>query len=207
MRTSSLIGINKYDYKIKILMLGDSGVGKSSLLVRYSHGEFDQMLGTTGIDFKFNNIEIDKKKIKLEIWDTAGQERFRSITTKYYKGIMGILLVFDVSERNSFDNVSSWVSQIEDNTKDNEIIKFLIANKVDIRNRNVSEEEGKFLANKFNMAYYETSAKNDTNVNSAFLDMAEDIYKSPHILEKCIVKKDTLNNDRNKSKKAINCKC
>lgn len=122
----------KYDYLIKLLLIGDSGVGKSCLLLRYSDDSFTSSFITTiGIDFKIKSILIDESKVKLQIWDTAGQERFRTITTAYYRGAMGILLIYDVTDENSFRNVGNWMKQIEINAADN-VNKILIANKCDV---------------------------------------------------------------------------
>merc|ERR1711907_636935 len=118
-----------YDLLIKLLLIGDSGVGKSCLLCRYSDDVFNASFITTiGIDFKIRTIELDGKRIKLQIWDTAGQERFRTITTAYYRGAMGILLVYDVTDETSFNNIRQWVKNIEANAQDN-VNKILIGNK------------------------------------------------------------------------------
>jgi Ras-related protein Rab-8A len=122
----------KYDYLIKLLLIGDSGVGKSCLLLRYSDDSFTSSFITTiGIDFKIKSILIDDSKVKLQIWDTAGQERFRTITTAYYRGAMGILLVYDVSDENSFINVRNWMRQIDQNAAEN-VNRILIGNKSDV---------------------------------------------------------------------------
>lgn len=167
----------KYDYLIKLLFIGDSGVGKSCLLLRYSDDSFTSSFITTiGIDFKIKSIVIDDSKIKLQIWDTAGQERFRTITTAYYRGAMGILLVYDVTDENSFKNVGNWMKQIEQNAADN-VNKILIANKCDVdpSERKVSFEQGQALANQYGIQFYETSAKTNYNVDAAFMSISKDI--------------------------------
>jgi len=122
---------SKYDYLIKLLLIGDSGVGKSCLLLRYSDDSFTSSFITTiGIDFKIKSIIIETSKVKLQVWDTAGQERFRTITTAYYRGAMGILLVYDVTDENSFANVRNWMRQIDQNASAN-VNRLLIANKCD----------------------------------------------------------------------------
>ena len=129
----------KYDYLIKLLLIGDSGVGKSCLLLRYSDDSFTSSFITTiGIDFKIKSILIGDSKVKLQIWDTAGQERFRTITTAYYRGAMGILLVYDVSDENSFTNVRNWMRQIDQNAAEN-VNRILIGNKADVDAENPSE--------------------------------------------------------------------
>lgn len=121
-----------YDYLIKLLLIGDSGVGKSCLLLRFSDGSFTTSFITTiGIDFKIRTIELDGKRIKLQIWDTAGQERFRTITTAYYRGAMGILLVYDVTDEASFNNIRNWIRNIEQHASDN-VNKILVGNKADM---------------------------------------------------------------------------
>ena len=169
----------KYDYLIKLLLIGDSGVGKSCLLLRYSEEQFTSSFITTiGIDFKIKPIIIDDAKAKLQIWDTAGQERFRTITTAYYRGAMGIILVYDVSDEVSFQNVNNWMRQIEQNAAEN-VNKMLIGNKSDVSDteRAVTEIQGAELADKFGIPFFETSAKKDTNVSPAFEAIARDIVK------------------------------
>ena len=121
-----------YDYLFKILLIGDSGVGKSCLLLKYTDGIYaDSYISTIGVDFKIKTEAIDGKTIKLQIWDTAGQERFRTITTAYYRGAMGILLVYDVSDEQSFTNVRNWMRQIDQNAAEN-VTRILIGNKCDV---------------------------------------------------------------------------
>ncbi|KAK3255957.1 Ras-related protein [Cymbomonas tetramitiformis] len=124
-----------YDYLIKLLLIGDSGVGKSCLLLRFSEDQFTTSFITTiGIDFKIRTIEMEGKRIKLQIWDTAGQERFRTITTAYYRGAMGILLVYDVCDETSFNNIRNWISNIEKHVADS-VHKILIGNKSDMEGK------------------------------------------------------------------------
>merc|ERR1712139_210872 len=120
-----------YDYLIKLLLIGDSGVGKSCLLLRFSDDSFTPSFITTiGIDFKIRTIELDGRRIKLQIWDTAGQERFRTITTAYYRGAMGILLVYDVTDEESFANINTWMHAIKQHASDS-VNKVLLGNKAD----------------------------------------------------------------------------
>merc|ERR1712196_103156 len=140
--------------------MGDSGVGKTCLLLRYANQSFSPTFITTiGIDFKIKNIELDGKRIKLQIWDTAGQERFRTITTSYFRGAQGILLCYDVTDRKSFDNVNVWMEQIAEHADDN-VCKILIGNKMDKEDdRQVTQAEGENMAKKYGIPFFETSAK------------------------------------------------
>lgn len=162
--------------QIKLLMIGDSGVGKTCLLLRYANDSFSPTFITTiGIDFKIKNIEIDDKRVKLQIWDTAGQERFRTITTSYFRGAQGIVLVYDVTDRRSFESIRNWISQIQQHA-DVHVNKILVGNKCDMLDEKVvSTEEGKRLAEEFNMQFWETSAKNDVNVEQSFHSIAKSV--------------------------------
>ncbi|CAO3623347.1 unnamed protein product [Mucor hiemalis] len=153
-------------------------VGKSCLLLRFSDDSFTPSFITTiGIDFKIRTIELDGKRIKLQIWDTAGQERFRTITTAYYRGAMGILLVYDVTDEESFSNVRNWFSNIEQHASEG-VNKILIGNKCDVEDkRAISKEQGETLANELNIRFMETSAKANIGVEEAFFDLARDIKK------------------------------
>ncbi|KAH9703161.1 ras-related protein RABE1a [Citrus sinensis] len=166
-----------YDYLIKLLLIGDSGVGKSCLLLRFSDGSFTTSFITTiGIDFKIRTIELDGKRIKLQIWDTAGQERFRTITTAYYRGAMGILLVYDVTDESSFNNIRNWIRNIEQHASDN-VNKILVGNKADMdeSKRAVPTSKGQALADEYGIKFFETSAKTNLNVEEVFFSIAKDI--------------------------------
>merc|ERR1711871_1808489 len=167
-----------YDFLIKLLLIGDSGVGKSCLLLRFSDDSFTTSFITTiGIDFKIRTIELDGKRIKLQIWDTAGQERFRTITTAYYRGAMGILLVYDVTDETSFQNIRTWIRNIEQHATDN-VNKVLLGNKCDILDKKVvSTEKAQALADEYQIQLFETSAKNNISVEDAFITIASDIKK------------------------------
>lgn len=158
----------KYDGQFKILVLGESGVGKTSLLMRYCDDDFsNNHLPTIGIDFKIKNVSLNDKIYKLQIWDTAGQERFRVITKTYYRAACGIILMFDVTDGNSFNKIRLWMKQIEENAPKS-VSKILVGNKSDSTERKISYEEGKIMANSFHMNFYETSAKTNYNVNESF---------------------------------------
>jgi len=167
-----------YDYLIKLLLIGDSGVGKSCLLLRFSDDSFTPSFITTiGIDFKIRTIELDGKRIKLQIWDTAGQERFRTITTAYYRGAMGILLVYDVTDERSFSNIRNWFSNVEQHASEG-VNKILIGNKCDMLDKKVvQKDQGQTLADEFGIKFLETSAKSNICVEEAFYSLARDIKK------------------------------
>lgn len=162
-----------HDMQIKLLTVGDSGVGKTSLLLRYANGSFSSTFITTiGIDFKINTIKLDDKRIKLQIWDTAGQERFRTITKSYFRGAQGILLVFDVTDRSTFNSVETWVEDIAQNA-DRHVNKILIGNKCDLEgSRVVKRSDAEALAERFKMPYFECSAKLNLSVDEAFRELA-----------------------------------
>ncbi|KAK3226438.1 hypothetical protein Dsin_006300 [Dipteronia sinensis] len=154
-----------------------AGVGKSCLLLRFSDGSFTTSFITTiGIDFKIRTIELDGKRIKLQIWDTAGQERFRTITTAYYRGAMGILLVYDVTDESSFNNIRNWIRNIEQHASDN-VNKILVGNKADMdeSKRAVPTSKGQALADEYGIKFFETSAKTNLNVEEVFFSIARDI--------------------------------
>ncbi|EDV41089.1 ras-related protein Rab-8A [Drosophila suzukii] len=165
-----------YDYLFKLLLIGDSGVGKTCILFRFSEDAFNTtFISTIGIDFKIRTIELDNKKIKLQIWDTAGQERFRTITTAYYRGAMGIMLVYDITQEKSFENIKNWIRNIEENASA-DVEKMLLGNKCELTDkRQVSKERGEQLAIEYGIKFMETSAKASINVEEAFLTLASDI--------------------------------
>jgi len=165
-----------YDYLFKLLLIGDSGVGKTCLLFRFAEDSFNNsFISTIGIDFKIRTIELDGKKIKLQIWDTAGQERFRTITTAYYRGAMGILLVYDITNEKSFDNIKNWIRNIEEHASA-DVEKMVLGNKCDMNDRRqVSKERGAQLAIEYGIKFMETSAKANVNVEDAFFSLARDI--------------------------------
>jgi len=165
-----------YDFLFKLLLIGDSGVGKTCVLFRFAEDAFNStFISTIGIDFKIRTIEMDGKKIKLQIWDTAGQERFRTITTAYYRGAMGIMLVYDITNEKSFDNIKNWIRNIEEHAT-SDVEKMALGNKCDMNDRRqVSKERGEQLAIEHGIKFMETSAKASINVEEAFLTLARDI--------------------------------
>uniref|UniRef100_A0A8C1SES5 small monomeric GTPase n=1 Tax=Cyprinus carpio TaxID=7962 RepID=A0A8C1SES5_CYPCA len=165
-----------YDYLFKLLLIGDSGVGKTCLLFRFSEDAFNTtFISTIGIDFKIRTVELNGKKIKLQIWDTAGQERFRTITTAYYRGAMGIMLVYDITSEKSFENIKNWIRNIEEHAS-SDVEKMILGNKCDMNDRRqVSKERGEKLAIDYGIKFLETSAKTSVNVEEAFFTLARDI--------------------------------
>ena len=135
------------DFLFKMLLIGNSGVGKSCLLVRYAENSFNEnFFNTIGVDFKIKTISLDNQNIKLQIWDTAGQERFRTLTASYYRGAHGIIVVYDVTDRDTFENVRQWMQEIDKFATDN-VCKVIVGNKCDLdESRKVSTEEGEELA-------------------------------------------------------------
>jgi len=168
-----------YDYLFKLVLIGDSGVGKSCLLLRFADDNFtDSYISTIGVDFRFRTITIDKKTVKLQIWDTAGQERFRTITSAYYRGADGIIMVYDVTSSESFDHVEEWLSEVDRYANEN-TSKLLVGNKADlIEEKQVPEETAQRFAEKLGISFLETSAKTSTNVDAAFLTMAKELIKN-----------------------------
>jgi len=169
--------MRSYDHLYKLLLIGDSSVGKSCILDRFSEDKFmnGPMIPTIGIDFKIKTIQVKDKRIKLQIWDTAGQERFHTITKSYYRGALGIMLVYDITNANSFDNVSKWLKRISDNA-DEHVQKIIIGNKCDVEDkRMVTKEKGAEIAKENGISFMETSAKTNVNIEKAFLELAETI--------------------------------
>ena len=159
----------EYDFIFKVLLLGNSDVGKSSLILRYVDEVWsDTFVPTIGVDFKVKTSNLENKNIKMQIWDTAGQERFRNVISSYFRGAHGILLIYDVTNRDSFKNLESWLIEIEKNASEN-VLKILIGNKNDlIDEKEIKTEEGEAFAKRNGMQFLETSAKMNTNVKEAF---------------------------------------
>ena len=172
-----------YDYLFKCVIVGDTNVGKSCLLLQFINKKYREIHETTiGVEFGHNIITIDdnsfnKVSIKLHVWDTAGQEYFQSITRAYYRGAAGVLLVYDISERNTFTNIILWLDEVKNNNTNLPSI-ILVGNKKDLTNREVTTEEGLFFAKKHNLLFYETSAKLSENNKLIFIELAKHIYNN-----------------------------
>jgi len=172
------MGEEAFDFHIKVLMLGDMGVGKTCMLLRYTHDSFSPLFVTTiGIDFKIKILNLNGIKTKLQIWDTAGQERFRTITISYFKGAHAIMLVYDITDRETFENISNWMSKIQEHAE-SRVSVILVGNKCDRENeRKVSRKEGEAIAKKYNIPFFEVSAKSSINISEAYEAIATDTLK------------------------------
>mmetsp|Transcript_57993 Transcript_57993/g.64821 ORF Transcript_57993/g.64821 Transcript_57993/m.64821 type:complete len:206 (-) Transcript_57993:1434-2051(-) len=167
-----------YDYLFKLVLIGDSGVGKSCLLLRFADDAFtESYISTIGVDFRFRTLKIDQKTVKLQIWDTAGQERFRTITSAYYRGADGIIMVFDVTNMESFDHVNDWLKEVNRYAAEG-TVKLLVGNKSDrTADKVVTEAQAKEFADDLGIPFIETSAKSSKNVEEAFLTMAGELIR------------------------------
>ncbi|CAK8543930.1 unnamed protein product [Lathyrus sativus] len=175
-----------HDLSFKILLIGDSGVGKSCLLLTFiSSSSVEDLSPTIGVDFKMKTLTVGGKRLKLTIWDTAGQERFRTLTSSYYRGAQGIILVYDVTKRETFTNLSEvWSKELELYSTNRECVKMLVGNKVDRDSeRVVSKEEGLALAKELGCLLLECSAKTRENVEKCFEELALKIMEAPSLLE------------------------
>ena len=199
-----------YDMLFKVLLAGNTSVGKSSLFLRFVDDIWeDNFVPTIGVDFKIKTLIIEEKKIKLQIWDTAGQDRFRTIVSSYYRGAHGILLIFDLTDIESFKSLNNWLIEIERNANKN-VIKILIGNKCDLNERKVTMKQASEFAEENGMKYIETSAKNNINVIDAFRTLGMELIissKDDQFSQGKEVKNIVLNNniDLNKKKHKINC--
>ncbi|GMN32267.1 hypothetical protein TIFTF001_049762 [Ficus carica] len=168
----------KIDYVLKVVLIGDSAVGKSQLLARFARNEFSlDSKATIGVEFQTKTLLIDHKTIKAQIWDTAGQERYRAVTSAYYRGAVGAMLVYDITKRQSFDHVTRWLEELRGHA-DKNIVIMLVGNKSDLGTlRAVPIEDAKEFAQRENLCFMETSALESTNVESAFLTVLTEIYR------------------------------
>jgi small GTP-binding protein len=167
----------EYDFLYKVVLIGDSGVGKSNLLSRFTRNEFNlETKSTIGVEFATRSIQADNKTIKAQIWDTAGQERYRAITSAYYRGAVGALLVYDIAKNVTFKNVERWLAELRENAAGN-IVIMLVGNKSDLRHlREVPTETAKEFAEKNSLLFIETSALDSSNVELAFQNILTEIY-------------------------------
>ncbi|AAW43502.2 GTP-binding protein ypt3 [Cryptococcus gattii Ru294] len=169
---------SNYDYLFKVVLIGDSGVGKSNLLSRFTRNEFNlESKSTIGVEFATRSINVDGKTVKAQIWDTAGQERYRAITSAYYRGAVGALLVYDIAKHQTYENVTRWLKELRDHADAN-IVIMLVGNKSDLKHlRAVSTDEAKQFATENGLSFIETSALDASNVESAFQNILTDIYR------------------------------
>ena len=192
--------MERKEFLYKILLLGDSSVGKTCFLMRYTDNTFQEIhMSTIGLDYKLKNVQLDDGKIvKIQIWDTAGQDRFRSITKNYYKGAHGIILIYDVTSRKTFENIKNWVSQIKEEVS-NKVTIILVGNKIDDEpNRKVTTQEGENMAKECELDFFETSAKSGANIDSTFNEL---VKKTVEKYNKVDDKGDKLNNKKSGNKK------
>jgi Ras-related protein Rab-11B len=170
---------DQYDYIWKIVLVGDSGVGKTNLLSRFTKNEFiSESKSTIGVEFATRHVTIKGKTIRAQIWDTAGQERYRAITAVYYRGAVGALVVYDMTKHLTFENLQKWLQELKDHA-DRSARIMIVGNKSDLRHlRAVTQEEGRLFAEKQQFSFIETSALDATNVGEAFNNLLIDIYRS-----------------------------
>ncbi|KAH8145770.1 uncharacterized protein LAJ45_10247 [Morchella importuna] len=169
---------DEYDFLFKVVLIGDSGVGKSNLLSRFTRNEFNlDSKSTIGVEFATRSIQVDSKTIKAQIWDTAGQERYRAITSAYYRGAVGALLVYDISKHTTYENVTRWLKELRDHA-DSNIVIMLVGNKSDLRHlRAVPTDDAKNFAAENHLSFIETSALDASNVELAFQNILTEIYR------------------------------
>uniref|UniRef100_A0A4W3HQD8 small monomeric GTPase n=1 Tax=Callorhinchus milii TaxID=7868 RepID=A0A4W3HQD8_CALMI len=159
-------------------------VGETRLLLRFTDGTFDLKIGATiGVDFKVKNLRVDGNNVKLAIWDTAGQERFRTLTPSYYRGAQGVILVYDVTQRETFTKLQNWLNELETYSTKYEIVKMLVGNKIDKQDREIDRNEGLRFARKHSMLFIESSAKTCDGVQCAFEEVVEKIMQTPGLWE------------------------
>ncbi|KAM7513835.1 hypothetical protein LguiA_003418 [Lonicera macranthoides] len=184
MDQSTSTPIAEFDYLFKLLVIGDSGVGKSSLLLSFTSGSFEDLSPTIGVDFKVKYVNMGGKKLKLAIWDTAGQERFRTLTSSYYRGAQGIIMVYDVTRRETFTNLSEiWAREIDLYSTNQDCVKMLVGNKVDKESeRVVMRKEGVDFAREYGCLFIECSAKTRTNVQQCFEELVLKILDTASLL-------------------------
>ncbi|CAH8251711.1 unnamed protein product [Arabidopsis lyrata] len=186
----------EYDYLFKVVLIGDSGVGKSNLLSRFTRNEFClESKSTIGVEFATRTLQVEGRTVKAQIWDTAGQERYRAITSAYYRGALGALLVYDVTKPTTFENVSRWLKELRDHA-DSNIVIMLIGNKTDLKHlRAVATEDAQSYAEKEGLSFIETSALEALNVEKAFQTILSEIYR--------IISKKSISSDQTTANASI----
>ncbi|CAE7315310.1 hypothetical protein FNF27_02783 [Cafeteria roenbergensis] len=179
-------GSDAFDHMIKLLLVGEAGVGKSSILLRFTEDAFDDgQAATIGVDFKVKTVTVGRKRVKVTIWDTAGQERFRTLTSSFYRGAHGVLLVYDVTQPETFEKLEHWLGEIDGFSADGgaHVAKLLIGNKSDLDERRaVAFADGEAWARTQGMLFLETSAKTNTSISQAFEEVIERILETPGLV-------------------------
>ncbi|CAM0950864.1 unnamed protein product [Alopecurus aequalis] len=188
----------KVDYVFKVVLIGDSAVGKSQLLARFARNEFSlDSKATIGVEFQTKTLQIDNRTVKAQIWDTAGQERYRAVTSAYYRGAVGAMLVYDMTKRQSFDHMARWLEELRSHA-DKNIVIMIIGNKSDLGTlRAVPTEDAKEFAERESLYFMETSALEATNVENAFTTALTEIYRT--VSKKNLVANDESNSGGNSS--------
>ena len=202
---------SEYNYLCKYIVIGDGAVGKSNLLLRYAHGQFNpEYQVTIGVEFGIKDVEIGDKTFRIQIWDTAGQENFKSITRSYFKNSVCAIICYDITRKDTFDNVTSWIEDCKSQCYKN-VHMVLVGNKLDLNDRRVvSTDEGKELADKLGISFYETSAKTGENVEKVFQESLNDISRQIDqgkfdFEDECGITKGTKISNVNKKKKKKCC--
>jgi len=191
---------------LKLLIIGESGVGKSSLMLRFTEDQFEDAQCTTiGVDFKTKMINVDDTKFKLCIWDTAGQERFRTLTSSFYRDAVGAILMYDVTNRTTFDKLEMWVNELEINGNKPNIVKMLVGNKIDRAERQVTREEGLVFARKNRMLFVESSAKTSENVINVFEEIVRKIIETDNLWDRNSYRPDVSLNEGGRSNSSCAC--
>ena len=199
----------QFDYTFKIVMIGDSGVGKSCILLRFADDKFNEnFYATIGVDFRFKNVMVDDKSVKLQIWDTAGQERFKTITSAYYRGADGIIIVYDITDRNSFAHIKDWLDDVNKYTDDNPL-KIIVGNKIDlIKDKQINNNDMKTMTAQTGIEIIECSAKDSIKINDLMEIMTKKlIEKKKNKGNKNSTKNMVLNDINNKNKEINNKGC
>jgi Ras-related protein Rab-35 len=195
----------EYDHLFKLLIIGDSGVGKSSLLLRFADNTFSgNYITTIGVDFKIRTVEVNGERVKLQIWDTAGQERFRTITSTYYRGTHGVIVVYDVTSGESFANVKRWLHEIDQNC--DTVDRILVGNKNDEPDRKVVlTEDAQRFADQMRIRLFETSAKENINVEEMFMSITRQVLEAKKARAQQQVPDDTVNLRKTEKKGKKKC--
>ncbi|CAO3663179.1 unnamed protein product [Umbelopsis vinacea] len=198
---------------LKLLLIGNSSVGKSSLLLQFTDDTFlpqDEVSATIGVDFKVSMMEVDGQKYKLTIWDTAGQERFRTLTSSYYRGAQGVILVYDVSNRDTFDALQNWHNELKTYSSSPDVVKMIVGNKVDKESsRVVTYKEGAAMAQKLQTLFVECSAKTKVGVQEAFEELVQKIIETPSLWKKQQAPASTIrvSSNGNEEQESSLCAC